>query len=114
MTSARAPFRIPPRATAVAVTVLTLAVAAHVLAGGELPAFPVMTALAAVVALSAVMLAGRKMTAPPPWPHILALVRRRCTWPSRRCPDPGRPHPPSPTTVDCPGGTGSVAAGGAA
>ncbi|AFR31249.1 hypothetical protein [Arthrobacter sp. Rue61a] len=63
MVSARAPFRVP-RAAAVAVTVLALAAGAHLLAGGELPAFPVMTALAAVVALSAVMLAGTKMTAP--------------------------------------------------
>lgn len=63
MAGARAPFRLP-RAAAVAVTVLVLGAAAHVMAGGELPALPVMTALTAVVALSAVMLAGRKMTAP--------------------------------------------------
>lgn len=63
MAVARAPFRLP-RAAAVAVTALILAAAAHVMAGGELPALPVMTALTAVVALSAVMLAGRKMTAP--------------------------------------------------
>ncbi|MFW0772799.1 hypothetical protein ACLRGI_06490 [Paenarthrobacter nitroguajacolicus] len=63
MTSMRAPFRLP-RAAAVALVVLTLAAAAHVLAGGELPAFSVMTALTAVVALSAVVLSGRKMTAP--------------------------------------------------
>ncbi|MET4901641.1 hypothetical protein PV760_13295 [Paenarthrobacter sp. CC6] len=62
MTAARAPFRIP-RAAVVAVTVLALAATAHWLAGGELPAFPVMTALTAVVVLSAVILAGRKMTA---------------------------------------------------
>ncbi|QSZ51442.1 MULTISPECIES: hypothetical protein [unclassified Arthrobacter] len=63
MTAARAPFRIP-RAAAVAVTVLALAATAHLLAGGELPAFPVMTALTAVIALSAIMLTGRKMTVP--------------------------------------------------
>ncbi|WP_208760003.1 hypothetical protein [Paenarthrobacter nitroguajacolicus] len=63
MTAARAPFRIP-RAAAVAVMVLALAAAAHSLAGGDLPAFPVMTALTAVIALSAILMAGRKMTAP--------------------------------------------------
>lgn len=63
MTRTRAPFRVP-RAAAVAVTVLALAAAAHMFAGGQLPAFPVMAALTAVVALSAVMLAGTKMTAP--------------------------------------------------
>ncbi|MFJ5958228.1 hypothetical protein ACIQC5_20000 [Paenarthrobacter sp. NPDC092416] len=63
MSAVRAPFRIP-RAAAVAAAVLALAATAHLLAGGELPAFPVMTALTAVVGLSAIMLAGRKMTAP--------------------------------------------------
>lgn len=59
----RAPLRLP-RAGAVALTVLTLAGGAHVAAGGQLPAPPILTALAAVVGLSAVLLAGRKMTAP--------------------------------------------------
>lgn len=59
----RAPLRLP-RAGAVALTVLTLAAGAHVAAGGQLPALPILTAVAAVVGLSAVILAGRKMTAP--------------------------------------------------
>lgn len=63
MTIERAPLRFP-RAGAVALTVLTLGAGAHLLAGGQLPALPIMAALAAVIALSAVLLAGRKMTAP--------------------------------------------------
>lgn len=63
MVTERAPLRLP-RAGAVALTVLTLGAGAHVLAGGQLPALPIMAALAAVIALSAVLLAGRKMTAP--------------------------------------------------
>lgn len=59
----RVPWRMP-RAVAVAAAVLGLAAGAHILAGGELPAPPVMVALAAVVTLTAVLLAGAKMTAP--------------------------------------------------
>ncbi|MEV7473574.1 hypothetical protein ACIQF8_18375 [Pseudarthrobacter sp. NPDC092184] len=58
-----APLRLP-RAGVLALTVLTLAAAAHVGAGGQLPAPAIMMALAAVVGLSAVLLAGLKMTAP--------------------------------------------------
>ena len=53
-----------PRAGAVALTVLTLAAGAHLAAGGQLPTLPITMALAAVVGLSAVLLAGLKMTAP--------------------------------------------------
>ncbi|WP_311214586.1 MULTISPECIES: hypothetical protein [unclassified Arthrobacter] len=109
MTSARAPFRIP-RATAVAVTVLTLAVAAHVLAGGELPAFPVMTALAAVVALSAVMLAGRKMTAPV-LAAYLGIGQATLHLAFSALSGPGTPTPAVAHHGGLPGGTGSVAAG---
>ena len=63
MTTERAPFRIP-RAGVLSVTVLGLAAAAHLSAGGHLPAAPVMAALTAVVTVSAVLLAGRKMTFP--------------------------------------------------
>ncbi|QOT20000.1 hypothetical protein [Paenarthrobacter sp. YJN-5] len=63
MKAVRAPFLLP-RAAGVALTALVLAAAAHVLAGGELPALPVLSALAAVVTLTAVVLAGRKMTTP--------------------------------------------------
>ena len=59
----RVPLRLP-RAGAVALTVLTLAAGAHVAAGGQLPALPILAAVAAVVGLSAVLLAGRKMTVP--------------------------------------------------
>lgn len=58
-----APLRLP-RAGVLALTVLTLAAAAHLGAGGQLPALPILMALAAVVGLSAVLLAGLKMTAP--------------------------------------------------
>lgn len=58
-----APLRLP-RAGVLALTVLTLAAAAHLGAGGELPGPSIMMALAAVVGLSAVLLAGLKMTAP--------------------------------------------------
>lgn len=63
MSLQRAPLRLP-RAGAVALTVLTLAAGAHVAAGGQLPALPILVAVAAVVGLSAVILAGQKMTAP--------------------------------------------------
>ena len=58
-----APLRIP-RALAVAGTVLSLAAAAHVSAGGELPAPPVLAALAALATLAVAPLTGTKMTAP--------------------------------------------------
>lgn len=63
MSGQRAPWRLP-RAAVVAGIVLGLAAGAHVLAGGLLPAPPVMAALAAVVTLTAMLLAGVKMTAP--------------------------------------------------
>lgn len=59
----RAPFRVP-RALAVAGTALFLAAAAHLGAGGALPAPPVMVALAALAALTAAPLTARTMTAP--------------------------------------------------
>lgn len=58
-----APLRLP-RAGVLALTVLTLAAAAHLGAGGQFPTPAIMMALAAVVGLSAVLLAGLKMTAP--------------------------------------------------
>ena len=67
----RAPLRIP-RALAVAGTVLSLAAAAHVLAGGELPAPPVIAALAALATLTAAALTGAKMTAPVLAGYLLA------------------------------------------
>lgn len=91
MTAARAPFRIP-RAAVVAVTVLALAATAHWLAGGELPAFPVMTALTAVVVLSAVLLAGRKMTAPF-WPHIWGASQTALHLAFSALPGSGTPKP---------------------
>lgn len=59
----RAPLRLP-RAGAAALTVLTLAAGAHVAAGGQLPPLPVLTAVTAIICLSAVILARRRMTAP--------------------------------------------------
>ncbi|WP_346927559.1 hypothetical protein [uncultured Arthrobacter sp.] len=63
MTSQRAPFRLL-RASAVAAAVQFLAVWAHVLAGGQLPAAPVMTALTVLVLLVVVLLTRWTMTAP--------------------------------------------------
>lgn len=63
MFSQHAPMRLP-RAGAVALTVLTLAAGAHLAAGGQLPTLPVTMALAAVVGLSSILLAGLRMTAP--------------------------------------------------
>ncbi|MCM0616590.1 hypothetical protein [Paenarthrobacter sp. TYUT067] len=109
MTFARAPFRLP-RAAAVAVTVLTFAAAAHVFAGGELPAFPVMTALTAVVTLSAVMLAGRKMTAPM-LAAYLGVGQTVLHLAFSALSGPGAPAPTGAHHGGLPGGTGSVAAG---
>lgn len=67
----RAPLRIP-RALAVAGTVLSLAAAAHVSAGGELPAPQVLAALAALATLAAAPLTGAKMTAPALAGYLLA------------------------------------------
>lgn len=63
MTPAGAPFRFP-RATVIAGAVLGLPAAAHLTAGGHLPTPAILAALSCFVFLSAVMLAGIKMTAP--------------------------------------------------
>ena len=67
----RAPLRIP-RALAVAGTVLSLAAAAHVSAGGELPAPPVLAGLAALATLAAAPLTAAKMNAPVLAGYLLA------------------------------------------
>lgn len=71
MNLARAPLRIP-RTLAVAGTVLSLAAAAHVFAGGELPAPPVLAALAALTTLAAAPLTGARLTAPVLAGYLLA------------------------------------------
>lgn len=57
------PFRVS-RALTVAAATLLLAAAAHLSAGGHLPPAPVMAALSAIVILTAVLVAGRRLTAP--------------------------------------------------
>lgn len=63
MSPAGAPFRFP-QAAIIAIAVLGLPAAAHLMAGGELPSPAILAALSCVVFLSAVLLAGRKMTVP--------------------------------------------------
>ena len=62
MTHQRAPFRLL-RAAAVAAAVLFLAAWAHIMAGGQLPAAPVMAAFTVLVLLVVVLLTRWKLTA---------------------------------------------------
>lgn len=62
MTLQRAPFRLM-RTAVVAAAVLSLAAAAHLLAGGQLPPAPLMAALAALTVLCVVLVTGREMSA---------------------------------------------------
>lgn len=62
MTRQRAPFRLL-RTTVVASAVISLAAAAHILAGGQLPPAPVMAALTALTVLSVVLVTKWEMTA---------------------------------------------------
>lgn len=71
MKLSRAPLRIP-RALAIAWTVLALAAGAHVLGGGELPAPPVIAALAALATLTAAPLTAGTMTVPVLAGYLLA------------------------------------------
>lgn len=63
MAAVCAPFRFP-RAAVIAVAVLGLPAAAHLMAGGHLPPPTIVAALSSVVLLSAVLLAGIRMTGP--------------------------------------------------
>lgn len=61
MTLQRAPFRLL-RTAVVAAAVISLAAAAHLLAGGQLPPAPLMAALAALTVLCVVLVTRREMS----------------------------------------------------